>query len=202
MNGVFITGSDTEVGKTWVGCALIRGLVAQGIKVCPRKPIESGNIPPQDAEALRQAAGEREPLEDINRYAFEQAISPARAVRHAGIDLSLADLVDACQPQDDGFVMVEGAGGFLSPLAENISNADLAVALGLPVVVVVRYRLGCINQALLTIEAVERRQLTVQAVYLSERKLRSEEDWWDLCQLVDVPVQLVRRGEQVLTDLN
>lgn len=172
--GYFITGTDTGVGKTRVGTAVVHGLVALGHRVHVRKPVESGcadaveGLVPEDAVALRDAAGAIEPLDEVCRYRLRAAVSPERAAALDGVALDLPALRDACDtPADGGLVVVEGAGGFCSPIADGALNADLAAALGLPVVLVAADRLGVINHALLTLEAISRRGLQVAGIVLS-----------------------------------
>lgn len=174
MRGLFVTGTDTGVGKTVVACALARTLTGQAVPVAVRKPVESGceraddGLHPADGSALRTAAGEREPLETVTPLRLGHALSPERAARLEGMELELYDLIAAVKIGAPGdFYLVEGAGGFLSPLAKDTLNADLAVALGLPVLLVVGDRLGCINHALLTMEAIERRGLQTAAVVVN-----------------------------------
>ena len=169
MKGVFVTATDTGVGKTAVGAAVAGSLRSQGIVVRVRKPIESGGITPVDAMALQQAAGRIEPLTHICQWPLLHPLSPERAAFLAGIRLTLSDLTAACSAHVErgDFLLVEGAGGFLSPLAPGVRNAELAVALGLPVLLVVPDRLGCINHALLTVEAVTARGLRIAAIILN-----------------------------------
>jgi dethiobiotin synthetase len=136
MQGVFITGTSTEVGKTFIGVAIASALTQRNIKVIPRKPIESGctrddeELIPQDAVALKQAANYQGPLSEVCPYRFEPPISPVRAAHLADKILTTEQLLNICmQGSEQGFLLVEGAGGFYSPLAENGLNADLAVAL-------------------------------------------------------------------------
>ncbi len=173
-SGYFITGTDTGVGKTRVGTALAHALAQRGHDVRVRKPVESGCIDldgalhPQDAEALRQASATQEPLERICRYRLRTPVSPERAAALEGVDLDVDMLRDACLDGAGGDVLlVEGAGGFYSPIAGGALNADLAVALGFPVVLVAADRLGSLNHCLLALEAMERRGLDVAALVLS-----------------------------------
>lgn len=182
MRGVFVTGTDTGVGKTVVGCALARALSARGEPVAVRKPVESGcerqgeALHPADGEALRVAAGEREPLDIVTPLRLVHALSPERAARLEGMELELYDLIAAAKTgAPDDFYLVEGAGGILSPLAIDTLNADLAVALGLPVLLVVADRLGCINHALLSVEAIERRGLRIAAVVVNAATPEADE---------------------------
>lgn len=174
MRGLFITGADTGVGKTRVATALAHALAARGVDLRVRKPVESGaprgpdGPLPQDAFALRLAAGGREPLDRVCAHALRAPLSPERAAALEGLDLTLDALIAAVRRDvGDGVVLVEGAGGFHSPIARGALNADLARALGLPVLVVAADRLGTINHTLLTVEAVQARGLDVAAVVLS-----------------------------------
>jgi dethiobiotin synthetase len=172
--GFFITGTDTEIGKTQVTAALTMGFRQQGYQVIPRKPIASGclwhqgQLVSEDAQQLQQACQFDEPLEKICPYSFEPAISPARAIHQSGQNILLNDLHQACDASQPGLVLIEGAGGFLSPLTADGLNADLAQALGYPLILVVGNRLGCINHTLLTIEAIQRRQLTLHAIVVND----------------------------------
>jgi len=175
-NGYFITGSDTDVGKTYIACQIVRQLVRQGIRVETRKPVESGcvvsangDLVTHDALALQQANDDRESIERIAAYRYRAALAPPRAARLENEEIHIVQLIDACErDQPEHCLIVEGAGGFYSPLAENGLNADLASALQLPVVIVVNDRIGAVNQALMTIQAVESRQLRVAAIVLNQ----------------------------------
>lgn len=173
--GLFITATDTGAGKTYVTTRLAAELTAQGLRVAVRKPVESGcpeidgRLLPQDAQALRLAAGDWEPLESVCPIALREPLSPPRAARRMKRKLLLADLVTACTaPANADVLLVEGAGGLFAPLAEDALNADLAAALGLPVLLVVPDRLGAINQALLGIHAVTHRGLRLAGVVLNQ----------------------------------
>jgi len=174
--GLFITGTDTGVGKTRLGALLIRELVGRGIHVCARKPVESGcarqgnKLLPTDTLALREAAGNRETLDRVCAFPLEAPVSPTRAAALAGQPLNLEQLIAACRNEvgAEDFLVVEGAGGFLSPLTGDALNADLAQRIGLPVVLVAADRLGAIHQVLVTAEAIERRGLTLAAVVLNQ----------------------------------
>jgi dethiobiotin synthetase len=174
MNGVFITGSNTDVGKTTVGVEIIRHL-SKTRKVKVRKPVETNCLlinevyAPKDAIALNEACPEPEPLDVVCSYCFELEASPEEASSHDGTTLSIDDLVSACNADiEDSFVVVEGAGGLYSPIADASLNSDLAKRLRVPVVIVVRDELGAISQALLTIEAAKKNKLSVSCVVLNE----------------------------------
>jgi dethiobiotin synthetase len=175
-NGYFITGSDTDVGKTYIACQIVRQLCRLGFELETRKPAESGCIEAssgdlitQDAAALRLANANREPIDRINRYRFRAALAPHRAARLEGQRINSQTLIDACKRDDpEHCLIVEGAGGFYSPLAEDGLNADLASALGLAVIIVVNDRIGAVNQALMTLQAVTSQELHVAAVILNQ----------------------------------
>jgi len=174
MQGLFITGTSTGVGKTHIGALLAKALSERNIRVIPRKPAESGcsrvdgELVPEDARALMSAANFGGELPDVCRYMFEPPVSPARAARLAGSTVTTADLVEVCRHgSEQGFVMVEGAGGFYSPLSEDGLNADLAAALQLPVLLVAEDALGVLNQVLLNVEAIEARGLKLIGVVLN-----------------------------------
>ena len=198
MQGVFITGTNTDVGKTFIATEIARQLCQKNINVIPRKPIESGCIKhgeeliPQDAEALKIAANYQGPLSEVCPYRFEPAISPVRAAHLANTILTTEQLVSAClQGSEDGFLLVEGAGGFYSPLAENGLNADLAVALQLPVLLVADDKLGVISQVLLNAEAIQMRGLPLAGVILntlSEDRSDHMDNTADLRERLDCPI--------------
>jgi len=169
MKSLFVTGIDTEVGKTRISVALIALLQQQGHKVAAMKPIASGceltaeGLRNDDAIKLQQQADVNLPYELINPYAFEPAIAPHIAAQQAGIEIDL-DLIkhhfDMIENQAEN-VIVEGAGGWLVPINDHFTMADLAIQLGLPVVLVIGIRLGCINHALLTVQAIEQSGLSL-----------------------------------------
>ncbi|MDB6088539.1 MAG: dethiobiotin synthetase [Gammaproteobacteria bacterium] len=160
---IFITGTDTGVGKTVVATGLVRGLVRERLRVAVMKPVASGSEPTpeglrnEDALQLIAAANVAAPYERVNPYCFEPAISPHIAAKDAGIAIERAritrNFTELAAASD--YVVVEGAGGWLAPIGDRESMADLAAALGLPVLLVVGLRLGCINHASLTKQAIE-----------------------------------------------
>jgi len=173
MNGVFIIGSNTDVGKTTVGVEIIRHL-SKTRKVRVRKPVETNCqlidevYAPKDAIALNKACSEPEPLSIVCPYCFELEASPEQASSQDGTTLSIDDLARACNADtEDSFVVVEGAGGLYSPIADASLNSDLAKRLQVPIVIVIRDELGAISQALLTIEAANKNKLSVSCVVLN-----------------------------------
>ncbi|MBE9532690.1 MAG: dethiobiotin synthase [Proteobacteria bacterium] len=177
MSSLFVTGTDTEVGKTRISVALIELLQEQGKRVACMKPIASGceqtaqGLRNGDALALMQQVDVQLDYETINPYAFEPAIAPHIAAQKAGVKIDLnhiKQLFQQIKSQADS-VIVEGAGGWLVPLNEQQTMADLAVELGLPVVLVVDIRLGCINHALLTVAAIKQSGLVLKAWVANQR---------------------------------
>lgn len=170
MNSVFVTGTDTDVGKTRISVALIELLQRQGKRVAAMKPIASGcemtvdGLRNDDALQLRQQADVELPYELMNPYAFAPAIAPHIAAEQVGkvMDLLLIKQHFALIQQQSDAVVVEGAGGWLVPINQTATMADLAIKLNLPVILVVDIRLGCINHALLTAKAIASTGLKLQ----------------------------------------
>lgn len=163
--GIFVTGTDTAVGKTVVACALTRGFKTLGLRVAVMKPVASGSVRTAaglrnpDAVALAQASNVEASYEQVNPYCFEGAVSPHIAAKDVGVcvdtDMIRRGFVALGQSAD--WVVVEGAGGWLAPISERQTIADLAWALGIPAVMVVGVKLGCLNHAQLTQLAIEAR---------------------------------------------
>jgi dethiobiotin synthetase len=163
MRSFFVTGTDTEVGKTRISVGLIHRLVEQGFKVAGMKPVASGcevtvdGLRNEDAQALIQASNVDLAYDTVNPYAFEPAIAPHIAAQQAGVDIDASVIQQHYQTieQQADIVVVEGAGGWLVPLNDQLTIADLAIKLNLDVVLVVGIRLGCINHALLSVAAIK-----------------------------------------------
>lgn len=187
MNGLFIAGTDTDVGKTTITALLAQHLRQQGLAVSARKPIASGcNVSCNDAERLAQATDEDEWL--VCPHRFKAAVSPERAMRLEGKPLTLDDLVTASN-NSRNFTLVEGAGGLLSPLTSDANNADLASALALPILLVVANKIGCINHTLLTLEAINSRKLTCLGIVANSINCPVDADTIaDLEQLTQLPI--------------
>lgn len=169
MTAFFVTGTDTGVGKTFVSCALLHALARRHPRVVGMKPVAAGLVETpegwdsEDAIALRSASTAQVPRELDNPVRLPDPLSPHIAAERAGTRIDIHHLV-ACQralAQHADAVVVEGAGGFLVPLTPEHTGADLAQALGLPVLLVVGLRLGCLNHALLSAEAIRARGLTL-----------------------------------------
>ena len=160
--GIFVTGTDTGVGKTAVACALLHAARARGLPAAGFKPVASGSRDTPggprnaDGEALLALSAPGLAYAEVNPYALPEPVAPHLAARRAGVALERDVLLAAFRRlRDRGlWVVTEGVGGWRVPLGRNWDTADLARALGLPVLLVVGLRLGCLNHALLTAESV------------------------------------------------
>lgn len=161
---LFVTGTDTEIGKTLASCAMLHAYAGKGLRVAGMKPVAAGvgaDGVNEDVAQLRAASTVDAPYALVNPFLFREPLAPHIAAQRDGATISMARIAAAyealCAQAD--VVVVEGVGGFRVPLGERWDSADLAARLGLPVVLVVGLRLGCINHALLTQEAVVARGL-------------------------------------------
>lgn len=163
----FITGTDTGVGKTFATALLARALRRAGLDTIALKPLCSGDR--RDAEILRVAGGNELTIDEVNPLWFKTPVAPLLAARLENREVALPGLEEWFRSVSQGrqSVLVEGAGGWLAPVAEGMLIADLAAALGLPVLVVAANRLGCINHTLLTIESIRARGLECRGVILN-----------------------------------
>ncbi|RIA21464.1 dethiobiotin synthetase [Ectopseudomonas oleovorans] len=161
----FVTGTDTEVGKTTIAAGLLYAARLRGLSTAAAKPVASGcmrtaeGLRNDDALALLAQCSLPLRYEEVNPLAFEPAIAPHLAAREVGVTLNVAGLLEPVRSvlaQGADFSLVEGAGGWRVPLAGAENLSDLAIALGVPVILVIGVRLGCINHALLSAEAIER----------------------------------------------
>lgn len=171
LGGLFVTGTDTGAGKTLVSAAIVRAMVLRGYRVGVYKPAETGCRPRsdsseagpdlvgEDGELLAAAAGHAGPglgSSEVSSYLLRRPAAPLVAAQAEGVRIDPARLVADFRriASDSDFVLVEGAGGLLVPIADGFTYRELALQLGLPVLCVVGSRLGCINHALLTFEAI------------------------------------------------
>jgi len=163
--GVFVTGTDTGVGKTVVACALIRGLRSLGLSAAAMKPVASGaertskGLRNADALALVASSGLALPYSEVNPYCFEPAISPHIAAKEASIRIDIGvikQMYEQLAARHD-WVVIEGAGGWFAPIGERRNMADIAWALTVPALLVVGLKLGCLNHAKLTQGGIEAR---------------------------------------------
>jgi len=169
--GIFVTGTDTGVGKTVIAAALLRALAAESCRAVGMKPVAAGLDKAEDAadavaadtRALIAAGNVDAPARDVGPYVFAPPIAPELAARAAGviIDLDVIAAAYARLAAGADAVVVEGAGGALVPLSRAADMLDIPARLRLPVLLVVGIRLGCINHALLTALAIRGRGLTI-----------------------------------------
>lgn len=163
MRGFFITGTDTDVGKTWFTAGLLHAFNEQGLRTIAMKPVASGcktidgQLRNSDAECLMQHMSVQADYQQVNPYSFTPAIAPHIAASQAGqyIDLENIKQTAGRLAKSAEVILVEGVGGWLVPLNDTQTVADLAVTLQLPVIMVVAIRLGCLNHALLTAQSIQ-----------------------------------------------
>ena len=214
MKKLFITGNDTDVGKTYVGSLLVTALLGADYSCTPRKPIETGctdedgDLIPADAMIYHYACNRRASLDEICPYRFRPPISPERAIRLAGEKITIQQTMEVCFPKDNAdFLLVEGAGGFYSPLCSDGLNADLAEILEANIIIVIKDRLGCINQTLLTLDAVKNYNLNVLAIVLNQFRKHEEpamdnfEDLQARLELPVIPIPDLTESNQAVLDL-
>ena len=167
-HGVFVTGTDTGVGKTLVACALILAVAETGRRVVGMKPVAAGAqanargvLVNDDVVRIMAASNVAAPRTNVNPYCFAPATAPHLAARASGVEIVLEEILAAYWKLAAlaEFVVVEGVGGFCVPLNAREDSADLARHLGLPVLLVVGMRLGCLNHTLLTAQAIRARGL-------------------------------------------
>jgi dethiobiotin synthetase len=195
----FVTGTDTEVGKTTIAAGLLHAARMAGLSTAAAKPVASGcsktaaGLRNDDALALLGECSLALGYDEVNPLAFAPAIAPHLAAREAGVRLDVEALQGPVQKiLDKGadFTVVEGAGGWRVPLAGQAALSDLAVSLGLPVILVVGVRLGCINHAVLTAEAIARDGLTLAgwvANVVDPKTSRLEENLATLAERLPAP---------------
>ena len=169
MSGLFITGTDTGIGKTFVSSLLIKILAEEGLRVTGMKPVASGAkkvngiLKNDDALFLMQASNVDSDYKIVNPYVFQPAVSPHLAAEQAGVEINF-DKIKNCFEQlqiKSDVVVVEGVGGWYAPLSKYATVADLAETLCIPIILVVGLRLGCLNHALLTAQAIRQSGLPI-----------------------------------------
>ncbi|MHC6223616.1 dethiobiotin synthase [Pseudomonas sp. X10] len=195
----FIAGTDTDVGKTTVAAGLLHAARLNGLSTLGAKPVASGctvttkGLRNPDALSLIDESSLKLPYEQVNPFAFEPAIAPHLAAREAGVALTVQALLAAMRQvlaQGADFTLIEGAGGWRVPLSDQANLSDLAIALKLPVILVVGVRLGCINHALLSAEAIARDGLQLAgwvANVIEPRTSRLEENLSTLAERLPAP---------------
>ena len=198
--GLFITGTDTGVGKTLIAAGLAHALRVQGIDVGVMKPVETGchsrngRLRPPDALALREAAGSRDALDLVNPYRFREPLAPMVAAERSRRCINVERLVERFGRLADrhAMILVEGAGGLLVPITEEVSFLDLAARLRLSVLVVIGSRLGALNHARLTVEAARAARIPVAGAIVNrataERSPARTTNLLALRRLLPIPV--------------
>ncbi|MEE8556476.1 MAG: dethiobiotin synthase [Myxococcota bacterium] len=181
MNGIFVTGTDTDCGKTVVATTLARAALEKGFRVRVLKPVETGcrlegdEPVPLDGRALARAARDPRPLPEICPYRLRLPAAPQVAAEAEGIRIDVGRILKAAElgGAEGDLLIVEGAGGLLVPLCPGVCMADLAGRLDLPLLVVARAKLGTLNHTRLTLEAASTRNLNVAGLVVShtEREL-------------------------------
>ncbi|MGA8277599.1 MAG: dethiobiotin synthase [Rhodanobacteraceae bacterium] len=162
-SAVFITGTDTGIGKTTISCALLLALRSRGLRASGMKPVASGcratslGLRNEDAEALIAAGNPAPRYDDCNPFALSEPLAPHLAARRDRTEISLARVSDAYDRLESNAdcIVVEGVGGWSVPLSDELMQVDLVRVLELPVILVVGLRLGCLNHALLSARAIE-----------------------------------------------
>ncbi|WP_437881920.1 dethiobiotin synthase [Pseudomonas sp. LRF_L74] len=199
MSAYFVTGTDTEIGKTTIACALLYKARSLGLSTAAAKPVASGctlteqGLRNDDALALLGECSMPLSYAEVNPVAFAPAIAPHLAAREAGVALTVEALLGPVRhvlARGADFTVVEGAGGWRVPLAGRETLADLAIALDLPVILVVGVRLGCINHAMLSAEAIARDGLRLAgwvANVVDPATSRLEENLQTLAQCLAAP---------------
>jgi dethiobiotin synthetase len=168
-HGFFVTGTDTGVGKTLIACALLHAFVGRGYRAVGMKPVASGaerrgtELVNDDVEQLVAAGNVTAPRRLVNPYCFEPPIAPHLAAERAGVRIALERIEESRRElaASADVMIVEGVGGFRVPLGADVDTAQLAARLALPMVLVVGMRLGCLNHALLTADAIAARGLAL-----------------------------------------
>jgi dethiobiotin synthetase len=200
MQGLFFTGTDTGVGKTYVVAAVAQILLGQGHQVLVCKPVatganwKEGRLISDDTLSLARAARMENDLQKVTPWTFADPVAPPVAARRAGIELRLSDFVRAIHERQETqkAMLVEGIGGLLCPLTERETVADLVKALKMPLVVVARRSLGTLNHTLLTLEAAQSRGLKVAGLIINEtspiQTLAEETNIVELKKRIEVPL--------------
>ena len=192
---LFLTGTDTGVGKTFVTALLTRALRQTGLGIIALKPFCSGER--SDVEMLRAASGNTLSLDETNPICLQAPAAPLVAAELENRTLSLDPLIDWFRKLSSQYssLLVEGAGGWLVPITETQTLADFAVRLGLPVIPIVANRLGCINHALLTIESIRARSLPCPGIILNHLTPAA-----DIAQRTNA--QMLARHTQILLEIH
>ena len=210
MKGFLITGTDTDVGKTWFMLKFGELLKEHKLKFHFLKPVESGcgepngDIIPKDAMQFSKLEGVS--LSKICKFMFKAYASPPRAANLESKDIEINDIIDFIEENkiddDDCLNLVEGCGGFLSPIANKKLTSDLAVKVNLPVILVVNNTLGCINHSLLSIQAIETLGLNIKFIILNDlNEIVPLDNFDELSSYTSIPVFRLKYNEKADSNL-
>jgi len=210
MKGFLITGTDTDVGKTWFMLKFGELLKEHKLKFHFLKPVESGcgepngDIIPKDAMQFSKLEGVS--LSKICKFMFKAYASPPRAANLESKDIEINDIIDFIEENkiddDDCLNLVEGCGGFLSPIANKKLTSDLAVKVNLPVILVVNNTLGCINHSLLSIQAIESLGLNIKFIILNDlNEIVPLDNFDELSSYTSIPVFRLKYNEKADSNL-
>lgn len=199
VRGWFITGTDTGVGKTRIACMLLSALARERLLAIGMKPVASGcrataaGLRSEDAELLLAASGVSAEYADINPYAFVPPCAPFLAAREMGVEIRLEKILEHFQSlqQKASWLVVEGIGGWMAPIGEDLIMVDVVRAMQLPVILVVGLRLGCVNHALLTASAIHRAGIPLAgwvANRIDSAMTRVDENIIDLERRIEAPL--------------
>ena len=210
MKGFLVTGTDTDVGKTWFMLKFGELLKEHKLKFHFLKPVESGceepngDIIPKDAMQFSKLEGVS--LSKICKFMFKAYASPPRAAKLESKDIEINDIIDFIEENkiddDDCLNLVEGCGGFLSPIANKKLTSDLAVKVNLPVILVVNNTLGCINHSLLSIQAIESLGLNIKFIILNDlNEIVPLDNFDELSSYTSIPVFRLKYNEKADSNL-
>jgi dethiobiotin synthetase len=207
MNGLFITSNNTDSGKTFISCEIIKAL-NEKFNIEVRKPIETGcekieNILiAKDATLLQKACKNNQNIDIICPHKFATfASGEIASSKNSDENITLNDLKNSCQKVDkNSFLIIEGAGGFYSPIVKNALNSDLAKELNLPVVIIIEDKLGCISEALLTIEAVQNQGLDIFCVVLNLKEKNPFENATNLAKYTNEKIVVFENSKNFYND--
>ena len=210
MKGFLITGTDTDVGKTWFMLKFGELLKEHKLKFHFLKPVESGcgepngDIIPKDAMQFSKLEGVS--LSKICKFMFKAYASPPRAAKLESKDIEINDIIDFIEENkiddDDCLNLLEGCGGFFSPIANKKLTSDLAVKVNLPVILVVNNTLGCINHSLLSIQAIESLGLNIKFIILNDlNEIVPLDNFNELSSYTSIPVFRLKYNEKADSNL-
>lgn len=206
QSNLYVTGTDTDIGKTWVAVKLVQALRDTGKAVQGMKPVASGcdaNGHNDDALQLRYVStNANTPYSAVNPFAFKEAIAPEYAARNEAREVTLEGIKEAHSALDADIVVIEGAGGWLSPINEALDQADVAKALNVEAILVVGMRLGCIHQARTAAQAIEQSGVKLKAWIANETEQgdpQFDENINTIQRYIDAPLWArIRRNDEVV----